>query len=570
MTALDDTSIEVTARRGDDPGVSINGVLMPEKHAGIGGGAFEGAERASRELASWQPRISSADTLIGKDKRLLDGRALDLLRNNGPTVGAANTQKDSIVGAQYRLNASPSYRYLGLDEAWAEEFQQEVEEAFTLYAESDAKWIDVERKLTLTGMVRLAVGCFFAGGEVASTMAWLRGRQRPFHTAMQMVDTSRITNPHDAADTGTRRRGVELDAAGATKGLWLRRALETDLARASDSYTWDYWPIWTPWGRLKTLHIIDPQRPEQSRGVAELAAALKETRMGKRFHDVSLANAIVQASFAAAIESELPPDMAFEMIGATGGTSGNGRVDASLSYLQAIAQYSGGAKNIEIDGTKIPYLFPGTKLKLTPAGAPGGVGDNLEESLNRYISATLGISYEEYTHDFSKTNYSSLRAATNKTARAVKSRKRIVADATANAAYQCWLEEAITEGHLETTKHLIRKNPNWFYERMNKEAVCRASWIGATRGQVDEMKETQAAILRIRAGLSTYEIEAAALGHDFRDVFNQWKRESAMRESMDLSFDLGSTKPTTNSSGTDEQPAAANTNNGNSNDGFDD
>src|SRR5690606_5817352 len=151
-----------------------------------------------------------------------------------------------------------------------------------------------------------------------------------------------------------------------------------------------------------------------------------------------------------------------------------------------------------------------------------------------------------------------------KTARAVQSKKRIVADGTANSAYGCWLEEAIVEGHLESTRHLTRKNPNWFYERMNKEAVTRASWIGATRGQVDELKETTAAIMRIAAGLSTYEAECAKLGYDFRDVYAQWGREARMREKGGLTFDLSTTRKGLAMAGTD------NDQNGNANDGFDD
>jgi len=566
VSGFDDGFDSPSDRRSEGSGVTVNGASVLTKTAGLGGGAFEGADRLGRELASWNPRINSADQLLAREKGLLDGRALDLLRNNGPTIGAANTQKDSIVGEQFRLNANPSFRYLGLDEVWAEEFQLEVEEMFTLYAESDMKWIDVERRKTLTDMVRLSIGCFFAGGETVGTMNWMGGR-RPFRTAMQLIDANRVCNPNDLEDTKFLRRGVRLDKDGAEIGLYIRRAVANDSSRLGENYVWDYWPIRKKWGRLQTLHLMEATRAEQSRGVADLVAALKETRMGKRFHEVALANSIVQASFAAAIESELPPEMAFEMIGAT---EGDQRTNASMSLLQAISEYSRGSRNMEIDGTKIPYLFPGTKLKLTPVGTTGGMGDKLEESLNRYISATLGVSYEEYTHDYSKTNYSSLRAATNKTLRSVQTKKRVIADGTANAAYGNWLEEAIVEGHLETTKALTRKNPNWFYERMNREAISRASWIGATRGQVDELKETQAAIMRIASGLSTYEIECSRLGKDFRDVYAQAKREKSMRASMDLAFDLTSTRAST-SGNPDDLDASGNDNNqGASNDGFDD
>ena len=57
-------------------------------------------------------------------------------------------------------------------------------------------------------------------------------------------------------------------------------------------------------------------------------------------------------------------------------------------------------------------LFPGTKLNMTPMGTPGGVGTSFEASLHRNIAAALGVSYEEYSRDYSQTNYSSARTST--------------------------------------------------------------------------------------------------------------------------------------------------------------
>jgi lambda family phage portal protein len=506
----------------------------PEKTAGLGGGAFEGADRLGRELATWRPRLTTADGALGfGDKILLDGRARDLLRNNGPILGASNFHKDSIVGHQYRLNANPAWKALGLSAAWAEEFQEEVEMLFNLYAESEECFLDVDRTKTLTDMVRLAVGCFFAGGEVVATANWMTSSYRPFKTAFQLIDADRVSNPQDLPDTRLLRRGVSLTANGSVRGVHIRRAHPYDVNGGPDLYTWSYWPMRTGWGRTSLLHILDQQRPDQHRGVAQLATILKEARMGKKFHEVGLANAIVQASYAAAIESELPPDAAFDGIGALEAPD---RTNSALSMLQAIAEYSRGGRNIEIDGTKIPYLFPGTKLKMMPAGQPGGMGERLEESFNRHMSTALDVSYEEFTNDYSKTNYSSAKAAGNNTLKAMTSRKRKVADKTANAIYTNWLEEAITEDRLETTRQLTRRDSEFFYRNLNKAALSRATWIGASRGQVDENKETDAAVKRIENNLSTIEAESARLGLDFREIFEQRRRENRLMAEAGLTF----------------------------------
>lgn len=568
MSAPREVAGEVVARRAS-PGVLVDGVPL-EKHAGVGGGAFEGANRLGKELATWQPPISSADAALDRDKIVLDSRGRDLVRNTGPMLGAQNVHQDSIVGSQYRLNSDPAYEVLRratgikqFDEAWADEFQQEVEELFTLYAESDDHWIDVTRANTFTGFIRLAIGCYFAGGEVLATSNWMREPGRPFSTAFQMVDCDRLSNPNGESNNKYLRNGVVLDRNGAVTDLCIRKAHPNDWTRSDEIYMWDRRPVRLKWGRLNTLYLARAQRPEQTRGVADMVSVLKEARMANRFHDVTLANAIVNASFAATIESELPPEMAFEMIGAnTGMPSGQ----QGMSYLEAVAEYSRGGKNIEIDGAKIPYLFPGSKLKMTPAGTVGGVGTGFEESLNRYISAGIGVSYEEYTHDFTKTNYSSARAAANNTMRAMQSRKREVADRTANAVFRNWFEEVLEARGFETMNSMLVKNKDLFYEGMNKDALCRASWIGSSRGQVDEMKETQAAVLRIKSGLSTYEIECARLGYDFRDIYKQQKREQRLRDEAGLVFDTNPTKGGTMSA---ERGSSDTQNNTGGNDGDD-
>jgi capsid protein len=64
------------------------------------------------------------------------------------------------------------------------------------------------------------------------------------------------------------------------------------------------------------------------------------------------------------------------------------------------------------------------------------------------------------------------------------------------------------------------------YEGMNLDAYTACDWIGASKGQIDELKETQAAVLRLKYGLSTREDELMRLGKDWRKVFVQLEREA--------------------------------------------
>src|SRR5690625_2394585 len=249
----------------ENPGVSAT--EGPVKTAGMGG-AYEGADRLGRDLASWRPRLVSADGAMSqRDKLMLDSRANDMLRNSGQIQGAAYVYKDSIVGSQYRLNANPNVRVLGLDDDWADEFQQEVEAKFMLWADSDENWVDASRMNNFTALVRLAIGCNFAGGEVLAAAEWIR-YGRPFSTAIQMIDCDRLSNPHDGTDTPRLRRGVEKNHRGEPIAYHIRRGHPTDdrIGGGRDAYKWDRVAARKRWGRLQIIHLLEQSRPDMTRG----------------------------------------------------------------------------------------------------------------------------------------------------------------------------------------------------------------------------------------------------------------------------------------------------------------
>lgn len=495
------------------------------------GGAYDGAARFDQQLAGWTPPLNSADLDMLPDKELLDGRSRESFRNDAYLQGGATLHKDGIVGALYFLNSKPDYETLGLTADWSEEFQKEVESKFTLWAESPRKWVDAARQNTFTSMIRLGVGVYSFGGEMLATVEWLRDRGREFNTAIQMVDTDRLATPPERQWDANVRGGIRMNQFGAHLSYFIRLRHQNDLGmwRAGDSYRFKEVPAEKPWGRQQVIYIREQMRVDQTRAVADIVAALKEIKITRKFRDVTLQNAVVNAMYAASIESELPPEAAYSQLG--GGNIGSAITEYATEYLSAINQYVGSAKHMKIDGVKIPHLFPGTKLQLRPAGSPGGVGQDFEHSLLRYIAAALGVSYEELSRDYTKTNYSSARAAMMNTWKFMQSRKKLVADGFANAIFRLWLEEAINKDMLKTFPASMA---GMLYTdgvlNLMFEALAKCDWIGAARGQIDELKETQAAVLRIKYGLSTHEDELARLGKDWRRVYQQLERERIERE----------------------------------------
>lgn len=524
--------------------ITVTGTQLPAlagKPTGHGG--LEGAERTQRETVTWTPHMGSPDQIINRVKHVADARGRDMVNNDGYAHGAVGIHKDSIVGGHYRLNAKPVLRVLqglskSFDEVWFNEFREMVEARFDLIGESDACYLDASGMNTFTDMVRLAVGGIVIGGEVFATAEWLsRDRTRPLATAIQMIAAARVSNPDGLADTALLRRGIVRNMRGKPEGYWIR------MRHPSENYdlqsnTWRYVAARKPWGRRQVIHIYEQQEPDQSRGIGDIVSVLKNMRMTKQFDELTLQNAVVNASYASAIESDLPPDAVYGMMG---GASGPENFENGLmAYMGLLAAYFGAANNVAIDGVKTPVLPPGTKLTTKTLGTPGGVGSDFGEQLLRHTAAGLGLSGEEFMNNFTKTSYSGLRGAFSRTEIRMKAKKKTGADRFANAVYALMLEEEIGNNNVPLPRGVSNE---FFYEPLMKEAICKATWIGSGSGQIDELKETQAAILRIKSGLSTYERESAKLGEDYRDVFAQRAREEGVIAEYGLAFSLDTQRP---------------------------
>ncbi|MFC5394416.1 phage portal protein [Bosea vestrisii] len=508
----------------------------------IAGDAYEGASHFSREMAMWQPPMRSADNDILPQKRTGDLRVRDTLRNDAYIRGGSTLHKDNIVGGMFMLNAKPATKVLlgKEDEAFETEFQEETETKFTLWAESPDNWPDAQRINTFTGLVRLAVATYVAAGEILGAVEWIRDWEgmRPYNTAIQMLDLDRLSTPPNLMGNRNIRGGIEKNIFGAPQAYHIRRAHPNDSWSNADAWLWKRVPVRKPWGRLQIIHIFEQDRPDQTRGISEMVAALKEMRQTKDFREIVLQNAVVNATFAASIESDLDTDAIFARLG--GGNLGED-LDAAIrgyvtGYLGMVSEYIGDKKQFQIGGTRIPHLPPGSKLQLRPAGQGGPLGTDFEQSLLRYIAANLGVSYEQLSRDYTRTNYSSARAAMSETWKFMLARKKMVADRFATIIYRLWLEESLNKGLIESLPRKFRQRNDaaWLYEGQNFDAISACDWIGASRGQIDELKETQAAVLRLKYNLSTHEEELSRLGKDWRAGFRQKAREKKMQTDLDI------------------------------------
>lgn len=493
------------------------------------GGGVEGASKTARETALWTPSRLSPDQSINMVKDEADHRTADMAMNDGLSQHAVRLQKNSVVGSFFRLNAKPDYRVIyGADTRAAQEYGEELaavaEARFNLAAESENHYFDAGGMMTFTDMVRLVVGSACLSGEAFAADAYDNDDlTRPFKTCLQMIAPARVCNkdnlPDDNLPNGNRRRrGIITTRSGKPIAFEVRKSGATEWYSNTITDEWMTLPAELPWGRKQMLFIRETLQIDQTRGLSEMVAALQHVRMTKRFSEVTLQNAVINASYAASIESELPNA---EVVGMMGGGV-DGWQKAIGTYMGMLQGYLAGSENIAIDGARIPQFFPGTKLNMMPMGNPGGVGSDFQAALIRHVALTLGVSPSDLSRDFSRVNYSGLKGEMAIAERDIGVKKKTWADRFATGVYRLWFEEELAAGNLPLPPG---RNRTDFYRPLMKDAYTRCTWIGSGRGQIDEPKETAAALARIDGGLSTYEIECARLGHDYREILAQRAKE---------------------------------------------
>lgn len=474
---------------------------------------YSGADQHSQELASWRPNLGSGNSDYLRGRNTMVARQRDLVRNSGWASGAVSRKLDNIIGASFRLVSRPDYRQIGQTPEWAHEFALEAQAGWRKFAEDPDNYVDATRHDNVNGLFGLAFRCSFVDGEAFAAAIWRDDKPSwKYKTAIQLIDADRISNPAGQADSATLRSGIETDKYGAAMAYHVRKGHPADWQTAMNAYTWERIERETPWGRRQMLHVFERERPDQLRGISPLAPIVERLKMVDKYDKVELQAAVMNAIFAAFIESPFDHDLLDGALSVE---------DPKLSAYQKQRSEYHSKRGITLNGVAIPKLFPGEKLGIQTAARPAAQFGEFEKACLRNIASGVGLSYEQLSQDWSSTNYSSARAALLEVWRGMARTRTRFAEQFATPIFILWMEEAISRGDLK----LPAGAPD-FYE--GKGAYTRCRWIGPARGWVDPVKEGQAAQIRMDSLLSTLEDESAEQGKDYEETLDQIARENKM------------------------------------------
>ena len=489
------------------PTIRVKAITAPALKASSHFGASD-----AREFALWPTSNGSADSDLLPELGTLRSRSRDLGRNNGIAGGAHQTLADNIVGTGPRLSSIPDYRRLGKDKQWAEDWSSSVESLFAEWWHTSE--CDAAGQLDGAGLSTQVFRGAMVNGDGLALPLWLPRKESRWKTRLQIVESDRLSTPMGQRDTDTLRGGVEIDTYGRPLAYWVAKSHPGEFFTTLSQKTmdWERIPAVTGWGRRRVIHVHDAERS----GQPLLSPVIGQFRMLDQYQRTEVQAAVVSAMIAAFLETPLSNDALQAMFGG-GEDAGENALDYMARTRDTIAPLKGAA---------IIPVPPGTKMTPFNPARPNAQYDPFTTAICRHIAAAVGIPYELLLKDFSRTNYSSARAALLEAWRFFLGRRKWVTSLWLAPVYDLWLEEAIGMGLVDAPD---------FYEY--RYAYTRARWIWPGRGWVDPVKEADAAVIRMDAGLTTLEDECAEQGRDWEEGMDQ--RAAEIKRAMEIEKEYG-------------------------------
>ena len=490
--------------------------------------SYRAGDRLSQELASWDAVLSSPDAAMWGLRDDVVARQRDIGRNNGYAAGARQSQIDNVIGANWMLAVEPNWHALGLADMPdddKDQFGEQVEEAWDEYANDPGCWIDATLRSPFIGLMRQAYGSWFDAGEHLSVSHWIDDRVGPgraaMATALQMIDPDRLSNPNGETDSISRRNGIDLGFYGEPLAYHIRQAHPYDPWLGADRYQWERIERVDEYGRPQVLHGFVVEGDDMTRGVSPMTSIAEAFRLHDIGERATVKAYLLNTLLAATIETQSGLDK--EALETIFGISGQLNTDGS----QKLA--IGGPAMRLSDRTRVVPMPVGTGIKFHSPSTPTAAYQQFVDSFLRRLAAGLGMSFEELSRDYSRTNYSSARASLLGGWKAITGRSAFMERSFANPVYGLWFEEAVDRGRIELPVRRNGVTPG-FYEK--RSAWLRCAWIGPGRGHIDPVKERQAYQLGRETGTDSLQSAGAEQGRDWRKTARQIARENRYLERL--------------------------------------
>ena len=441
--------------------------------------SYDGAKQG-RRTDGWIAMSGDANAEIGPAMARLRDRARDLVRNNPYAACAVKRHAANAIGEGIVPRAIKT-----------------VDDIFARWAEQ----ADADGRTDFYGLQTLVVRTLVESGEVLIRKRPTWGSYEPLPLQVQVMEPDFLDPGQDTArstDGGWVRHGIRYDAQGKRTGYYLYRqhpgAVDLSARNRFES---------TLVPAEEVLHVYDPLRAGQGRGVTWFAPALIRLRDLDDYDEAELVRKKIEACLAAFVTT----DDEQRTLGAASVEDG----DAPQRRLE------------DFNPGMVEYLRPGESVTLSQPGfAPGDAYSKYMSQQLHAIASALDLTYEIMTGDLSQVNFSSARMGL------LQFRYRIRQVQTQILLPQLLMPVWRWFTEIGSVSGILRKQADgripvqWTYPRF--ESVQ----------PLDDAKEEE---LRLRTGTLTWPGAVAARGFDPNDQFAEIVAWNKKFDAADLVLD---------------------------------
>lgn len=470
-----------------------------------------GASKQKKSLLGWISKGASPDEDIVENAPTLRDRSRDLFMGTPIATGALKTIRTNVVGAGLRLNSHIDYKYLGITKEQADEWEQNTEREFRLWA--DTQHCDAARMCTFGQLQSLVLLSALHSGDCFAALPVKPRKGSVYDLRISLIEADRVCDPEPKPAGKNIVGGVQVDEFGAAEFFYIAKH-HPGSTKMGQKKEWKAVPVFgSVTGRRQVLHIWqDLERPGQRRAVPLLSPVIESLKQLGRYTEAELMAAVISGMFTVFVKSETPQTPLGQMIDTDDKVTD---ADDDISY--------------EMGNGAIVGLGEGESIETANPGRPNTAFDGFVIAICRQIGAALEIPFELLVKHFTA-SYSASRAALLEAWKMFRMRRTWIVQTFCQPIYEEWLAEAVAKGRIDA--------PGFFEDEAVRAAWCGAKWHGPTQGQLNPKDEAYAAKIRVEEEFSTREQEAAEMnGSSWDEIHEIRAREERKRREDQTIFD---------------------------------
>lgn len=460
-------------------------------------------------MRAWQVTSSGPNTLIVYSVEEMRRKSRDLTRNFGYMNGAYETIASNIVGPGIRV--LPRHD----DCKYCEKILQ--------YWNWWQNHCDLEGTNNLNGILSLIVRERWEGGEVF--IRFIPDNSSKIPLKLQVIPAEQVKIDENYYDAGTGERviaGVKFDKMGHRKSFILYKNNPNEsLISVSTTDT-----IEVPADEI--CHYFKQLWAGQVRGVPEAFSVLLKSREMLEYDEAELAKKKISAMLAGFVTTPAPE-----------GVLNADDTDEDAGIGEAVANLTTGT---------ITTLAPGEDIKFNPTTESGSSYEPFMVQNLRLIANAVQLTYEEFSNDMSKTNFSSSRMGLNITQRKHRQEQDRLIHQVLRKIWEKFVEAVILSGELDIDIAEYADNPDEFH---------MAHFQPAGWAYVNPQQEVAAEKEKVLCGFASRSQIISENGGDAAEVDKQIAADAERAANLGLVFSIDPTNghgaPKPNSDGNSEK-----------------